>query len=206
MSELFYYKNNLYWSLKPNGLIMENYYINDGYFTTSIESNLRIDKLTFFHNSAQPTPLPLNPVDDINILFGFNSINQQIMKINWAQPNLMSQLGCEAWQKWNYEIFINKLKIQFLNDTFYTLKTIQPNTNYENKIRAYSPSGYGPQSEIFQVKSWPILNKLPKIMLLNQEKLYTMNFLSEIIDETYNNLNAVNLAMGSGNQYFLSNR
>ena len=42
MSELFYYKNNLYWSLKPNGLIMENYYINDGYFTTSIESNLRI--------------------------------------------------------------------------------------------------------------------------------------------------------------------
>ena len=96
MNKLFNYKNNLYWSLKPNGLIMENYYLNDGYFTTSIESNLKIDKLTFFHNSAQPTPLPLNPVDDINILFGFNSNNQQIMKINWSQPNLMSQLGMNS--------------------------------------------------------------------------------------------------------------
>ena len=120
--------------------------------------------------------------------------------------NFIFILGCEAWQKWNYEILINEMKIQFLNDTFYTLKTIEPNTNYEIKIRANSPSGYGPQSDIFQVKSWPNFNKHPKIMLLNQEKLYTMDFLSEIIDETYNDLNAINLAMGSGNQYFLSNR
>ena len=44
---------------------------NKGFFTSRIDSVLKTDTQTFFHHSSQPTPLPLNPIQNLNILFGY---------------------------------------------------------------------------------------------------------------------------------------
>ena len=68
---MFHYKEKLYWTLQSKGLIMEEGNENKGFFTSRIDSVLKSDTQTFFHHSSQPTPLPLNPIQNLNILFGY---------------------------------------------------------------------------------------------------------------------------------------
>ena len=68
---MFHYKDKLYWTLVSKGLIMEEGNENKGFFTSRIDSVLKSDTQTFFHHLSQPTPLPLNPIQNLNILFGY---------------------------------------------------------------------------------------------------------------------------------------
>ena len=71
VKKMFHYKEKLYWTLQSKGLIMEEGNENKGFFTSRIDSVLKSDTQTFFHHSSQPTPLPLNPIQNLNILFGY---------------------------------------------------------------------------------------------------------------------------------------
>ena len=62
---------------------METFHETDGYYTHTVDSNLRLDTQTFVYQLNQPTPVPLNPVDKIDVKFG-NFTNQQIMSIKWV--------------------------------------------------------------------------------------------------------------------------
>ena len=83
---MFQYKEKLYWTLQSKGLIMEEGTENKGFFTSRIDSVLKSDTQTFFHHSSQPTPLPLNPIQNLNILFGYEAgeslHNNKQVKIN----------------------------------------------------------------------------------------------------------------------------
>ena len=71
---MFYYKEKLYWTLlSSKGLIMEEGNENKGFVTSRIDSVLKSDTQMFFHHSSQPTPLPLNPIQNLNILFGYEA-------------------------------------------------------------------------------------------------------------------------------------
>ena len=83
IKEMFYYKSNLIWSNVGRGLTMETFHETDGYYTHTVDSNLRLDTQTFVYQLNQPTPVPLNPVDKIDVKFG-NFTNQQIMSIKWV--------------------------------------------------------------------------------------------------------------------------
>ena len=131
------------------------------------------------------------------------------MKINWSKPPLTSQLGCDAWQDWNYEIFVNQNKISTVNKTtFFTLTNIVPNSTYEVKIQPISKAGNGPMSELFEMKSWPLFEEAGpgQIVTLSKYKMFTYNFLSKIIDEASNDLNMVDIEMGLQNDVFSTNR
>ena len=132
------------------------------------------------------------------------------MKINWSKPPLTSQLGCDAWQDWNYEIFVNQNKITTVNKTtFFILTNIEPNSTYEVKIQPISKSGNGPMSEIFEMKSWPAFfenGPTGQIVTLSKFKMFTYSFLSKIIDETNNNFGMVDIEMGLYNDIFFTNR
>ena len=132
------------------------------------------------------------------------------MKINWSKPPLTSQLGCDAWQDWNYEIFVNQNKITTVNKTTYFILThIEPNSTYEVKIQPISKSGNGPMSEIFEMRSWPAFfenEPTGQIVTLSKFKMFTYNFLSKIIDETNNNFGMVDIEMGLYNDIFSTNR
>ena len=134
------------------------------------------------------------------------------MKINWSKPPLTSQLGCDAWQDWNYEIYINQNKISTVvnKTTFFTLTNIEPNSTYKVKIQPISKAGNGPMSEIFEMKSWPFFeNELEgpgQIVTLSKYKMFTYNFLSKIIDEAANDFNMVDIEMGLHNDVLSTNR
>ena len=78
VKEMFHYKEKLYWTLQSKGLIMEEGNENKGFFTSRIDSVLKSDTQTFFHHSSQPTPLPLNPIQNLNILFGYDEAGESL--------------------------------------------------------------------------------------------------------------------------------
>ena len=202
---MFYYKNNLWWSLTPTGLVMETKYKDQGYFTNDLESNLNIGSSTFFHASTQPIPLPLNPVQNVNILFGFEETNeQQILRIDWSKPDLLSKQGCSAWQDWQYELTINDQPIQPLNISHYVWRSVEPYQKYEVKVRALSSAGYGPPSGSVLMKSWTKFGKIPEIVGLTSEKFYSMDLLGEVKEQTRTESSFSQIALSSSEVY-LSN-
>ena len=78
VKKMFHYKEKLYWTLQSKGLIMEEGNENKGFFTSRIDSVLKSDSQTFFHHSSQPTPLPLNPIQNLNILFGYDEAGESL--------------------------------------------------------------------------------------------------------------------------------
>ena len=203
VNDIFYYKNNLWWSLKPTGLVMETRYKDQGYFTNDLESNLNIGSSTFFHVSTQPTPLPLNPVQNVNVLFGFEEPKgHQIMRVDWTKPDLLSKLGCSAWQDWQYELTINDEQIQSLNTSHYVLNSVEPHQEYEVRIRAFSNAGYGPPSDSVLTKSWKKFEKVPDIVGLASERFYSMDLLGEVKEQTRTEYNYSQIALSSTEVFF----
>lgn len=96
----------------------------------------------------QPTPVPLNPVENIDIKFE-NLQNQQLMHIKWSGPSLIPQIGCSAWNDWTYSLNINDQIISSnLNQTQLT-QNVDFDTIYDILIQAQSPGKKYTTNEFF---------------------------------------------------------
>ncbi|XP_055926559.1 proto-oncogene tyrosine-protein kinase ROS-like isoform X2 [Argiope bruennichi] len=106
--------------------------------------------LNIHHTEYQPNPIPLNPVESVQALFGMD-----VAKISWSNPRLLSGQGKGAWKKWLYEVHLldhasNRavFKVNISNNV-YDMFTLKPNTTYSVKVRPYSEGGKGPWSSEF---------------------------------------------------------
>ncbi|GFT84439.1 proto-oncogene tyrosine-protein kinase ROS [Nephila pilipes] len=106
--------------------------------------------LNVYHADYQPNPLPLNPVESVQALFGFKEA-----KISWSSPRLLSGQGKGSYKNYLYEIQLldhisshRMLKVNISNN-IYDISNLKPNTTYSVKVRAYSAGGTGPWSSEF---------------------------------------------------------
>ena len=109
----------------------------------------RTETLRLYHPYSQPTPIPTNPVENLQVQF-----SSEKMVISWEPPFLGYKDACSAFNSWIYRIeiedFFGKIhheegiidtRIEMKNNTF-----IQPNTVYSIRVSPYSLGGVGPWS------------------------------------------------------------
>ncbi|XP_023240042.1 proto-oncogene tyrosine-protein kinase ROS-like [Centruroides sculpturatus] len=186
IKSLVLYNNLLFWESGEKVFGEEynaqnnKYYGNNVYFlmNTGPFSNLNI-----FHPNIQPYPVPLDPVEDVQVIF-----DEEIGKISWKKPKLLNILGKGAWQQWLYEVqllnHINGVKKIETNvsSTSYIFYNLYPNTLYSVKVRAFSPGGKGPWSKEFSGKTLkPGTLGYPYIIWSTGGKLATSNLLGDNI-------------------------
>ncbi|CAL1296241.1 unnamed protein product [Larinioides sclopetarius] len=106
--------------------------------------------LNIHHTEYQPNPIPLNPVESVEALFGMD-----VAKISWSNPRLLSGQGKGAWKKWLYEVHLldhstNRAVFKVnISHNVYDMSSLKPNTTYSVKVRPYSVGGKGPWSSEF---------------------------------------------------------
>uniref|UniRef100_T1IRG8 receptor protein-tyrosine kinase n=1 Tax=Strigamia maritima TaxID=126957 RepID=T1IRG8_STRMM len=129
--------------------LAENKYYHNSY--SVLTANKPFVGLNVLHPDAQPCPVPLNPVRQVEAVF-----DQEMAKVAWSAPKLLRGLGRGAWQKWHYELRVsdkmNNVVYHASNITSltYTVHNLHENATYYIKVRAYSRSGKGPWSEEFR--------------------------------------------------------
>ena len=69
IEEMFFVNNELYWSSNEDGLDVEVKHKGEFYYNT-IESDLQMDAMTVVHPTVQPIPVPVNNVQDLQLVFG----------------------------------------------------------------------------------------------------------------------------------------
>ena len=135
----------------------------------------------------QPIPVPLNTVQDINVLFDYDQpSNEQLMKIEWIKPKVNVQLGCLAWQDWSYEVTINDQKI-VTNDTIHIVKGVPFSEVLDISIQPFSAKGLGPTKD-YQIKSWPQELSDMKIAFLKSQGI-EIRQISGLVSESLHNFN-----------------
>lgn len=156
----------------------DKYYANDIYF---LKHKGPFSNLNLFHPYIQPYPVPLDPVEDVQVLF-----DEEVGKISWNKPKLLGVLGKGAWQDWLYEVQLLDHEMKKfetnVSGTSYTFHNLYPNTLYSIKVRAFSPGGKGPWSKAFHGKTLkPSTLGYPYIIWSTGGKLATSNLLGDNI-------------------------
>ncbi|GFQ68878.1 proto-oncogene tyrosine-protein kinase ROS [Trichonephila clavata] len=107
--------------------------------------------LNVYHVDYQPSPLPLNPVESLQALFGFNDT-----KISWSSPRLLSGQGKGSYKNYLFEVqlldhskSLKMVKVNNIDKNLCYINNLLPNTTYSVKVRAYTAGGTGPWSSEF---------------------------------------------------------
>ncbi|XP_042904175.1 proto-oncogene tyrosine-protein kinase ROS isoform X2 [Parasteatoda tepidariorum] len=174
----------LYWTT-GNDLFGEEYHkMEDKYYqNVYFVGNGPFSALNVYHPDYQPYPVPLNPVESVESLFGSNTA-----KIKWISPRLLSGQGKGSWRKWSYEVSLtdtsrNEHVKALINDTIYAIKNLCPNTTYSVKVRAYSTRGKGPWSSEFRGMTLKKSeHSSPYILWGAQEGLLKSDFVGEGVE------------------------
>ncbi|XP_035208124.1 proto-oncogene tyrosine-protein kinase ROS-like, partial [Stegodyphus dumicola] len=141
----------LYWT-SGSSIYGEEYHKKEDKFYQNVFSvrNGPFSSLNIYHSDCQPHPVPLNPVEAVEALFGSDTA-----KIRWASPRLLGGQGKGSWQKWLYEIELLDRRSTLtvfgvsISSNAYDVSNLKPNTTYSVKVRAYSDGGKGPWSSEF---------------------------------------------------------
>ncbi|CAG2100682.1 unnamed protein product [Medioppia subpectinata] len=187
--------DNLFYFTKGNEVYNEEYdRLNDKYHhsSTQIGANNLIS-LCVFNYSSQPYPVPLNPVKSVQSVFLDRSA-----KIVWEKPDLLGDKGQGAWQQWSYEVSIEETlsRITFLDrgltSTYCEADELNPNTEYNIKVRAYSAAGNGSWSQTFQGKTLHSIQKdsrFPFALWSTREGVLKSNIVGDRVEHLVHRMN-----------------
>ncbi|XP_064364986.1 proto-oncogene tyrosine-protein kinase ROS isoform X3 [Dromaius novaehollandiae] len=129
--------------------------------------------LLFYGASTQPFPLP-TPPRLVMVLFGSDQA-----VISWGPPELTIGTSPSAWQNWTYDVKVSsqcpsdeEQVVSNISDTRFTVKGLASFTAYEMSIRAVSPAGEGPWSELFRGMTLEEAEEEPYILAMGAEGLW----------------------------------
>ncbi|NXA42101.1 ROS1 kinase, partial [Eudromia elegans] len=129
--------------------------------------------LLFYGASTQPFPLP-TPPRLVVALFGSNQA-----VISWGPPELAIGTSPSAWQNWTYDVKVSSRDpsegervMSNISDSRFTVKGLTSFTAYEVSVRAVSPAGEGPWSEVFQGTTLEAAEEEPYILAVGVEGLW----------------------------------
>lgn len=147
--------NKFYWT-NGEAILMEEYHEKSQFYYNSKFSNFA--SLNHFSYicaklpSAQPTPKPLNPPKDVQVL-----LSSDHAKVFWKIPYLLGIQGKRAWQNWSYELEIvnedadgEKRLVNQIKGVQFTVGGLEQNTRYRFRVSAYTVAGYSPHSVEFR--------------------------------------------------------
>lgn len=147
--------NKFYWT-NGKAILMEEYHEQSQFYYNSKFNNFAgIDHFSYICvklPSAQPTPKPLNPPKNVQVLLGSDRA-----KVVWEIPYLLGIQGRRAWQNWTYELEIvnedadgAKRLVDQIKGLQFTVGELEPSTRYRFRVSAYTSAGYSPHSVEFR--------------------------------------------------------
>ncbi|XP_009680007.2 proto-oncogene tyrosine-protein kinase ROS isoform X4 [Struthio camelus] len=157
--------------LSPVGSSSFNEYVVD--CSLAYPEYFGFGNLLFYGASTQPFPLP-TPPRLVMVLFGSDQAT-----ISWEPPELTIGTSPSAWQNWTYNLKVSsrcpseeERVISNISDTRFTLEGLASFTAYEVGIRAVSPAGEGPWSELFRGMTLEKAEEEPYILAVGAEGLW----------------------------------
>ena len=97
--DMFHYNNTLYWT-NPGGLNMEIFEEGFGFYHSVLKESLEMEHSILVHPTAHPVPFPLNPVENVQVLF-----DTEKAVVSWN--NFEESRGCQNhWNQWKYSVKI----------------------------------------------------------------------------------------------------
>ncbi|XP_054720908.1 proto-oncogene tyrosine-protein kinase ROS-like [Uloborus diversus] len=171
----------------------ENKYYQNGVYSAG---DGPFHALNVYHYDNQPEPVPLNPVESVQALFGSDSA-----KIRWSNPRLLGGQGKGSWEKWLYEVDMldhtNNLTVFGVNITgsSYDVMNLKPNATYSIRVRAYSHGGKGPWSSQFKgstLAKSAMSQEFPRILWGAREGLIKSDFVAENVQPLIHKINLNN--------------
>lgn len=162
IENMIIFNRNLYFT-KGQNISWEEYHEQEGIYYHNVYSTEAIlVSLLVMDYQSQPYPVPLNPVENVQVVFLDTSA-----KVYWEKPGLFGGAGRGAWQEWKYEVSIeeedsSEVHLAVVNNrTNCDVFELKPNTLYRIKVRAFSIAGKGAWSDVFQGQTLPSLETWP---------------------------------------------
>ncbi|NXY01293.1 ROS1 kinase, partial [Pteruthius melanotis] len=132
-----------------------------------------IGNLVFYGASTQPFPLPTAP-HLVTALFGLDRA-----VISWRPPEHTVGTSLSAWQNWTYDVkvssqhpFEEEWVVSNISNTTFTMKGLASFTSYEVSVRAVSPAGAGPWSELFRGTTLEEAEEEPYLLAVGPKGLW----------------------------------
>merc|ERR1719295_1429755 len=89
--------DRFYWS-SSNGFNIEFFDQNSLQYSSSlVDDRIQTSQMELYHPTAQPTPIPLNPVENVQLI-----LSSKKLLLKWSHPLEQSGDGCAAWNNWQY--------------------------------------------------------------------------------------------------------
>ena len=162
-----------------------------------------MDNIVLLHKSAQPVPFPMNRVDNLLVRFGFKN-GRQAGVVSWSKPPSFNQLGCSAWQGWQYNLEINDNVIKGLNTTEYQFLA-DPDTTFSLSVTSTSAGGVSPSSKTLTTRSYPdIASASTEVTLLSPHSIQVVDMFSSLKYEHALSVQGSRIAQGNGQRQFLT--
>lgn len=162
IENMIIYNRKLYFT-KGENISWEEYHEEEKmYYHNVYNTETRLVSLLLMDYQSQPYPIPLNPVENVQVVFLDTSA-----KIYWEKPGLFGGSGRGAWQDWKYEVHIEETDTDVVhlgvvnNRTNCDAFELKPNAEYRIKVRAFSIAGKGAWSNVFQGRTLPSLESWP---------------------------------------------
>lgn len=136
-------------------IVVEDFHQESGaYFHSTYNIDGTVVALAAMEYKNQPHPLPLNPVCNVQAVFLDKSA-----RIYWEAPENFDGAGRGAWRSWSYDLLIAEAGTNASYSTTRSEMTcealqLEPDTEYLIKVRAISPAGTGPWSEVFRGRTF----------------------------------------------------
>jgi len=201
--------DKLFYFTKGTEILTEEYQQeNDKYHHNSfqIDANSLVS-LCVMDYKSQPYPVPLNPVEKVEAVFLDRSA-----KIVWEKPEILGGTGLGAWQKWSYEVSIEETlsHITFLDRglTFTNCEAdeLNPDTEYNIKVRGYSKAGNGSWSKSFHGKTLRQIDqdsRFPFALWSTKEGLLKSNIVGDKVEHLVHKM-SMNGTTVNGNSFCLT--
>ncbi|XP_054163602.1 proto-oncogene tyrosine-protein kinase ROS-like isoform X2 [Oppia nitens] len=194
IENLVVFRNRFFFT-KTNEVFSEEYdKQNDKYHhsSTQIDANSLVS-LCVLDYESQPYPIPLNPVKNVEAIF-----LDRFAKIVWEKPDLLGDKGQGAWQQWSYEVSIEETesRVTFFDKgltlTYCEAFELNPDTEYNIRVRAYSRAGNGSWSQAFHGKTLHSIAKgsrFPFALWSTREGVLKSNIVGDRVEHLVHRMN-----------------
>lgn len=172
LRNLALFNRTFFWTLANETYSESHHNEENKFYHNMIYMDTKIGDLVgmeLMHPQVQQVPVPLNSIHSLQALF----LNTDV-KIKWQAPEILPETGLGAYRRWTYELCIMEMSSNYtsvltndltnvnederflrkricfdIKDQFCNLGQLKMNTTYLIKVRAVSPAGPGPWSNLF---------------------------------------------------------
>ena len=214
MQNLIVNDNKIFFTRKESIFWEEYHEKEDKYYDAVFNSSSDlVAMLAGDGEQSQPTPIPLNPVRNVEAIFLDRST-----KISWTKPELYGGAGDGAWQYWNYSVGIREFVqsdnehlsehfFEVSNQTHCLAEELKPDTEYAIRVRAVSSAGHGAWSDVFVGRTLPTLNTdydQPYALVASRDVLLKTDIVGKFLHELVprNKLNKLSITGNIFCQFF----